>query len=386
MEQSERINECIRTIFANSGGKFSDLSKNHNFNCIDEIIIENKKCEIKSNAHSVKFTAIELTFESPNDIEIFLQTIRENNIYIKIYTDNNVFNNLNFNLLVELNKPYINLLNNSITIDIPSVNFHYDLLERYTLDFSFDIDDMIVRLTKSKLYVNYFVYEAELLNKQFANNPQMYFQEINDKEIDEIDEIYFQEINGGKLDFDKNFNLTPESNNNYTYEFRLNTDNYTKGFFILSDSIDKMNCFELKIYGNNIIKYDKYYLNKYCKKYSDKLLYIPINTNICDPFDKNILETYNGSIDFERIDFKDIIISFESQPNNLSMYLYSLNRICYFNNKTKQTKQSYLYINQKIDDTPDYADKSMIAFVNQKIILKKHKKLVYSYGHEFSYY
>ena len=75
----------------------------------------------------------------------------------------------------------------------------------------------------------------------------------------------FSKFLTSKLDFDKNFNLTPNLNNTHThtYEFRLNTDDYTKGFFILSESIDKINSFELKTYGNNLIKYDKYCLNKY---------------------------------------------------------------------------------------------------------------------------
>ena len=413
------IGECLRSIVGNyqGVGKFCQLegqyTENCEMNCVNKLDLilnttndsitdsvndsisdsasdlnsnQNKQnliaqIELEKLADAIMIDAIYFKFNNNDDIQNFINCIKTQNIYITIKTEQTILLHLNLNILIEFDKPFIDMSDNSIIIDMQSnylLNRIYLLAlknEKVSVSVEFPtllpdlLPNSIKNPSKITLYVKHLLYDTamrKLIGKDFGFGQ------------------YFQQLNGGLINLEKTepFDIiTHNITNNTTYKFKLLTDNYVKGFFIKSDKINNLKHFSLAFYGNNMIDYDKYCIYKYCTKISDDLLYIPINPIIKEAFadisncvtiidqfanqqfrEKNKeqlweqfkqnpnhipniycnhkIKPYIGAIDLERMDLKHIMITFESASYNKDDNLSKSNQ----NQNQNQNQIQYLGI------------------------------------------
>lgn len=402
------IGECIRSIIANYQGvaKFCQLEGEYTENC--EMICVNKldlgfnttkdttndkkliaQIELEKLADAIMIDAIYFKFNNNDDIQNFINCIKTQNICITIKTEQIILLHLNLNILVELDKLFIDLTDNSIVIDMQSnylLNRIYLLaLKNEKVYVSIELPNLMSNLlpnllpnpinnpSKITLYVKHLLYDTamrKLIVKDFG------FMQ------------YFQQLNGGLINLEKTEPFDLVKNNiitNITYKFKLLTDNYVKGFFIKSDKINELKHFSLAFYNNNMIDYDKYCIHKYCTKVSDDLLYIPINpiikeafadisncVTIIDQFEfqqfreknkeqlweqfkqnpnhiPNIycnhkIKPYIGAIDLERMDLKHIMITFENTTNPTNDTINTIDTIDTIDNLSKSNQNQIKYL------------------------------------------
>jgi hypothetical protein len=430
----QHTGSCIRTIVGNYSG-FAKMpylvgkdQENCEITCINKLEFEFNETktkayiEIERISDAIFIDAICFKFNELNKIAEFLDQLKKQNLHLKIKSDQTNLQYLHFGVLTELNDPFIDENNITVTIDILNkylLNRIYLLAlknEKIHVEIDFEPVINLISITdlNISLYVKCLYYETEI-RRQIGN---------------QITSSYIQHLNGGLLNMSKSepYSVTDDD---LTYKFKLLTDNYTKGFIIYSNNIDKIKYFTLQLYDLNMIDYDKYCLHKYCTRISNNLLYIPTNTLIKEPFsdisefnefiqtdkvfhnnktisdfdncfglnlttiighkfcNKTKLEQYNGAVDLERMDFKCISITFEKtkqtipteqttlteQSPTLGIYTIGLNHMFYFGSEGKLKLCKTNDFNVVCHKTKETIYESLMPILSESDIKKINKSI-----------
>lgn len=128
-------------------------------------------------------------------------------------------------------------------------------------------------------------------------------------------------------------------NNNFV-KCDLSLSHISKGFFISCDDVDQIN--EIKINLNDKCKscYNTFFIKEKCVKIHQKLLYFPFNFE--QKYNDLTTESCIGSINFERIEEKNICIKFNQNVSNVSIYVLATNILKYIDNKNiKEVKFAF---------------------------------------------
>lgn len=105
----------------------------------------------------------------------------------------------------------------------------------------------------------------------------------------------------------------------------------TKGFFI-EGSIDKIDNLRLSLNGHDRLVYNKLMISRYCKKISDKLVYLPFC--VSNNYKDMTVDSYIGSTNLSVIDTTRINLHFSSNFNDksdnyLNIYTVSMKYLVY---------------------------------------------------------
>ena len=272
------------------------------FSTIDEVILENKKYIVEKRvSDDIMFEALQITFVSKEDIDVFLEKIKKHNIYVKIYSKNAMLQCLSFNFLVELNPPYID--GTSITVSLADFKNRYSMLHSFNDEIvvCFDDENLIENIVESKIYNNY-IYSLNRLTVNITNELQM--------------------VTGGKVKLDLLKNIV-HNGETFVYEFLILTNAEASAFYILTPNIDKLVSFEIKIAQASLLKYDKFCINRYCKRISNKLLFIPSSAVFGE----------NDIIDFGKIRNLTVALTFTEKPDSLDFYIKNMAILNYYGYK-----------------------------------------------------
>lgn len=336
---TEIIQECLRGAVAHTCGPFYNFyMKNEDSTImgVTNLFMTNNKVELERISDAVSVDAISLTFNSSEDIKNFYEIIKEHNISFKIYAMSNTIQHLNVQLLIELNKPYVD--NNTITIKIPNILKAIELigLEHDKLFVSFDESNIIKNITEIKLYLTNYIYDTPK-RKEIATKPT---------------QRHLEEIIGGTLY--KNI-IYEKVNDTFLFNFNICSESYSKGFYILCSNIDDLVEIKFTTCKQNRLLYDKFCIQNYCMRISNNLLFVPFNPKYKN--DDNILKTYTSCVDFSRYNqicygyapdsyWTRIIMLFAKEPTNIGIYLMSINIAKYEKGIIKLTNHNYLTIQQ----------------------------------------
>ena len=121
-----------------------------------------------------------------------------------------------------------------------------------------------------------------------------------------------------KVDMDNEFTQSDE--------FRIRTNMFrglVKGFFIEANLIQDLN--EIQFYINDCIRidYDKYMIKHMCVKINLNMIYIPLNVDIT--YDNREYNSYNGSINIDRIDNSFLNLKFLTPRNQVRIHALTMN-------------------------------------------------------------
>ncbi len=92
----------------------------------------------------------------------------------------------------------------------------------------------------------------------------------------------------------------------------------SKGLFIECDNINHINNITLKINVYDRLSYNKFLIKKKCLKITDKLLYLPMNSGT--NWSERTKESFDGAINFSRIDTIILQINFDSTISQVTIH------------------------------------------------------------------
>jgi hypothetical protein len=213
-------------------------------------------------------------------------TIVNNKLYLSIPFDI-FFGTINMNQLV----------NNDIKFSIQHINE----INNYARNFS-----LICKMTLTNTF----------LTGQQQHQPR----QINPENIQQLTTLQVNHYNPNV------FNMT-----NGSTEFHIRTDCFdglTKGLFI---SCDTNELYEIKFYINNVLRinYDLFFIQNFCKIISSNLLYLPFNESTS--FNERHISSFNGSINFSRINSSILNLQFRSEQTTVCVHNLYYNQIRYQN-------------------------------------------------------
>lgn len=102
----------------------------------------------------------------------------------------------------------------------------------------------------------------------------------------------------------------------------LYNKNSVKGFFIGGD-IESIQELKLILNGHNRFIYDEIMINTICTKINEKIMYVPLDTNI--NYEDCSISSYASSLNMSRIDSVSFNIKFNNVPKNLVIYTLGCN-------------------------------------------------------------
>lgn len=204
------------------------------------------------------------------------------------------------------------------------------------------------------LNVNNDIAECGLVMKTIYSFPS--FSNIRESFLQYLSSIQLNDING----------------RNY-FEHNLPFNGMIKGFFIECDSVDAID--ELKITLNDNIKtlYNRFFIKRNCIKISDKLLYYPFNS--LKKYDDLTQNSFEGSINFQKVQNIKIIINFNKNMNSLTIYGLGSNIIKYRQNKCNLIF-NYNFMNIHVNQ--NYGELTIVPgsreIIIYKLIINENKK------------
>ena len=343
---TEIIGECLRGNVTNGGSMILQTFINKNLADSKQILetakdymvpiigvtnldMLNNEIELEKTSDAVIVDALTLTFNSVEDISVFYETIKTNNIYFKIYTNNYNIMNINLELLIELDSEIID--ETTIIIKIPNILNTIELiaLKNEKVYVSFDEFRIIKNIIATKIYLFNHIYEVEVRKKLCTKKQYKYNEEII----------------GGTLNINKN-----------NCSLNICSESCSKGFFVLSDNLDDLDEIKFQTYKKNRLLYDKVCLKKYCIRVSKNLLYVPFNPTIKQVFPDDVLNSYiscvpfgrytSGSITDMQFYNTDIKMKFSKKITRVGVYLFGLNCIIYDNGELSLLGNNYLNIKE----------------------------------------
>ena len=266
-----------------------------------------------------------------NDYTLYLPQYLVLNMFnwINQFSDNdnlstiyNLINNLNltFNvghrlilqfpikLLWDLKMPTIK--NNKLYIHIPFDMFFGKI--NIALLVNNDVHFNINEIFDLHNYVrNYSMISQIIMNNQYTVNGSYSLRNSMVHPIQQLSTIHV--LNGST------------TNNNQVNDFRIKTDVFqgrTRGFFI---SCNVSNLIHLRFYINNILRddYDEFFINHFCKKINDQLLYFPFNA--ASEYSVRNFGSADGALDFSCLDSSILHLQFSQPQQKVSVHNLYLN-------------------------------------------------------------
>ena len=262
----------------------------------------------KRTVDEIIFDSLTITFQSNDDIKLFLETVKNNNIYVKIYSQNLMLYCVDLNFLIEYASPYIS--ENTISIKLhTNTSIYMCLLFHEDITIEFDEDNLINNIVESAVYVNNYRHDK----------PHGYYYYKSPS----LDKYLYQSFSwlGGKI------NLNSLISNDY--QFRINTYVNPTHIYILSSNVKNLTRFCVSLENQKKAVYDKYAIHTCFEKISDNLYAIPLSA-------KFLNETKTSDIG-RIVRYIDIELEFSEKPIDLGIYIYNKFTILY----PKQTYDDY---------------------------------------------
>lgn len=208
-------------------------------------------------------------------------------------------------LLMDLSEPV--LLENKMYINLP-LNYLIGEIKMLYLPYT----AVVYKIDNYINLANYILkYSIVLKKRQIDVREKINLMEILNVQ-DDIQQIYsnFIQISEPKLEFI-----------NY-----IHFQNFVKGIFI-QVPVDKL--VELKFYINGLLRidYNLFYINRYCTKISDNLIYVPFVQGV--DYKNKSINSYDGSINFSAINQPIILLKFSEPQTNVNIYGISRNVLVY---------------------------------------------------------
>jgi hypothetical protein len=252
--------------------------------CCDIIIPEYLEFIMNSNYSKEQFiselkkTTLTLTIYNQNEIKFPLDLLV--NLSEPIYCDNKIYVNTHFDIFFG-NIPFISIpkkLDDVVSFSLINYNNLSQFIQRFGL--------------MSKL--SYL--DTEDRNILLRTNFIKVFQELS----------YIK------------FNMKNILTDNNTYKFNVDFESVSKGFFIESNNINNLSEIKLTLQGKDRFLLNKFLIQKKCVKINNNMIYFPFN------YDKSYTDTssesYEGGINFSRIDSSRLILKFNEPINNIKIY------------------------------------------------------------------
>lgn len=278
--------------------------------------------------------------------------------FLEITFLNNLINQNEINKI--LNDVYLTMKVNGICIFNIPLKFllHFNKFEIYKnkfyLDLSFDL--FIEEILIPKSHYLYFIFELINVNNDIVSCNLIMrithcFSFINNTRkniLQYLSSVQLNDING----------------RNY-FEYKLPFNGIIKGLFIECDNINNINNLILTLNDNINIQYNHFLIKINCIKISDKLLYYPFNSQ--KKFNDLSNISFEGSINFNKIQNIKIIVNLTENINNLIIYALGTNIIKYKKNKCNLIF-NYNFINIHIKQ--NYNESTIIPQLEKTIIYK----------------
>jgi hypothetical protein len=181
-----------------------------------------------------------------------------------------------------------------------------------------------------------------------------------------IKNIYCLSIPNIKESFLQYLSSIQLNNINGIFEHTLPFNGIVKGLFIECINVNDIN--EIKITLNNFNKhvYNKFFINKNCIKISNKLLYYPFNSE--KKYNDLTNNSFEGSINFEKINNVKLILSLNTNINQITIYCLGSNIIKY--KKKNRCNLIYNYNFMNIHIVQNYGKPTIIPKTSETIICK----------------
>jgi hypothetical protein len=237
------------------------------------------------------------------------ENIINNNILqyvnLNLFIGNNIIYSVPLSFLCAMNPPLIR--NNKLHIKL---NFHYfiEFIPLCKLEYS----EIIFKIHGSNRLIN-FVDNYSLISKCY------HYIDTN------IGSIMTQITNT----FIKCLNSIYVNIPHHEFVFTLNISNFkgfSKGLFI-EGKIDHLTEICLKINNFSRIHYNKFLIEQYCTKISNKLLYLPFSPNNIS-YKSNV---FDGSINLTRADYITLKLTFNTPQNNIGVHNLFVTKLDYRN-------------------------------------------------------
>ena len=103
-----------------------------------------------------------------------------------------------------------------------------------------------------------------------------------------------------------------------SYELRLRFSDISKGLFIECENVDNLNNIYLRFNGSDRFNLNRFLIRTKCKKISQHLLYFPFNDG--KEYTERTLQSFEGSINFSRIDLISLTLKFDIAINSVKIY------------------------------------------------------------------
>lgn len=318
MDNTENLkNGCIKTLVAN--GVFEADTKlklvsyvNMTFNNINDTTVN-----ILSKDYGMfdkilpKYLELKMTNQNFNDNTLEQIYSKLEKLSLKYVIDDIILQDIPLSLLINLNKPIF--CDNKIYIQLCFFKELNMICIKQTIN-------MILNISNSlKQYITGFsiICKATYLNT--IERRQLYNSNVKLKDICNI----FNEINY--------MNFCNINNSNTTYVFDINFYRISKGFFIKCDLLNKLSEIQLIVFLNTPrIVLNKFLIKQNCVTINPNLLYFPFNSEE-KYYDDNI-KSWEGAINFSRLDDVKLLLKFDEQIQNITIYNLSFN-ILRVNNK-----------------------------------------------------
>jgi hypothetical protein len=216
-------------------------------------------------------------------------------------------------LLWDLKMPTIK--NNKLYIHIPFDMFFGKI--NIALLVNNDVHFNINEIFELHNYVrNYSMISQIIMNNQYTVNGSYSLQNSMVHPIQQLSSIHTNALSGV---------TTNAANNNMVNDFRIKTDVFqgrTRGLFI---SCNVGELIHLRFYINNILRddYDEFFINHFCKKINDHLIYFPFNA--ASEYSVRNFGSADGALDFSCLDSSILHLQFSQPQQTVSVHNLYLN-------------------------------------------------------------
>ncbi len=298
MSEREIANGVISTLVAqglmNYRAKVKNIAHEYAtfYNSNNSKIIINRVCDIVMPEH------LEFIMNNNYSKEKFITELKKTVLTLILCDEHKII--FPINLLINLSEPIY--CKNKIYIKTYFNTFFGNL--SFTSIQSDTIEFLLNNYDNLSCYIQKFGLVCKLT---YADRPEQIMLANNDFER------VFQELSYIE------FNMKNIVTDNNTYKFHVDFESLSKGFFIESNCINNLSEIILTIQNDQ----ERFFLNKFliqtkCVKINENMIYFPFN---CDKsFDDTTTDSYEGGINFSRLDSSRLILTFSKQIDYIKIY------------------------------------------------------------------
>jgi hypothetical protein len=255
-------------------------------------IILDRLCDIVIPEH------IEFIMNTNYSLEEFLRELKKTTLTLKIASQPEI--QFPLNLLINLSEPiycdnkiYIKTHFETFFGNIPHVAIQDTIIEFSLSNFT----NLSQFIEKFGLICNFTFLDTDERRRLAINDYTKIFQELSWIE----------------------FNMRNIITNNNTYKFHINFESVSKGFFIECNNINNLSEIQLLV-QNSAVRFclNKFLIQTKCVKINENMLYFPFNAD--KSYTDTSTESYEGGINFSRIDNPRLILKFTEPITNIKIY------------------------------------------------------------------